>query len=212
MPLNYLFSPSNDKQFYLSSKGCWHQTLGRLTTSWKPERAALYSWFHITFPWMLRTSFRTSLWSSKVHNEFTSPYVNKASNWLIFVKGPTRGFVYIRACEFQYQLLNFTTKFGTKFATFAEKLYEINCNNMRWCRKPAKKSFHINQTLLYSFTHLKSHCFSLEYECWQMRCSACSLWFHVRKPDFIACKTLTCWSPAPIEKRLIRNSVLVSGN
>jgi hypothetical protein len=24
--------------------------------------------------------------------------------------------------------LNFTTKFGTKFATFAEKLYEINCN------------------------------------------------------------------------------------
>jgi hypothetical protein len=71
-----------------------------------------YSWFHITFPWMLRTSFRTSLWSSKVHNEFTSPYVNKASNWLIFVKGRIRGFVYIRACEFQYELLNFTTKFG----------------------------------------------------------------------------------------------------
>ena len=50
-------------------------------------------------------------------------YVNKASNWLIFVKGPIRGFVYIRACEFQYELLNFTTKFGTKFATFTEKLY-----------------------------------------------------------------------------------------
>ena len=60
--------------------------------------------------------------------KFTSPYVNKASNWLIFVKGPIKGFVYIRACEFQYELLNFTTKFGTKFATFAEKLYEINCN------------------------------------------------------------------------------------
>ena len=60
--------------------------------------------------------------------KFTSPYVNKASNWLIFVKGPIRGFVYIRACESQYELLNFTTKFGTKFATFAEKLYEINCN------------------------------------------------------------------------------------
>jgi hypothetical protein len=59
--------------------------------------------------------------------KFTSPYVNKASNWLIFVKGSFRGFVYIRACEFQYELLNFTTKFGTKFATFAEKLYEINC-------------------------------------------------------------------------------------
>jgi hypothetical protein len=43
--------------------------------------------------------------------KFTSPYVNKASNWLIFVKGPIRGFVYIRACEFQYELLNFTTKF-----------------------------------------------------------------------------------------------------
>ena len=59
--------------------------------------------------------------------KFTSPYVNKASNWLIFVKGPIRGFVYIWACEFHYELLNFTTKFGTKFATFAEKLYEINC-------------------------------------------------------------------------------------
>ena len=62
--------------------------------------------------------------------KFTSPYVNKASNWLIFVKGPIKGFVYIRACEFQYELLNFTTKFGTKFATFAEKLYEINCNSV----------------------------------------------------------------------------------
>jgi hypothetical protein len=41
MLLNYLFSPSNDKQFYLSSKRCWHQTLGRLTISWKPELAAL---------------------------------------------------------------------------------------------------------------------------------------------------------------------------
>jgi hypothetical protein len=29
----------------------------------------LYSWFHITFPWMLRTS----LWSSKVHNEIHKP-------------------------------------------------------------------------------------------------------------------------------------------
>ena len=68
--------------------------------------------------------------------KFTSPYVNKASNWLIFVKGPIRGFVYIRACEFQYELLNFTTKFGTKFATFAEKLYEINC------KRPTGLFFH----------------------------------------------------------------------
>jgi hypothetical protein len=75
---------------------------------------------------MLRTSFRTSK-VQKFIMKFTSPYVNKASNWLTFVKGPIKGFVYIRACEFHYELLNFTTKFGTKFATFAEKLYEINC-------------------------------------------------------------------------------------
>ena len=76
--------------------------------------------------------------------KFTSPYVNKASSWLIFVKGPIRGFVYIRACEFQYELLNFTTKFGTKFATFAEKLYEINC----------KRNFHSILSFLnpYTFT------------------------------------------------------------
>jgi hypothetical protein len=60
--------------------------------------------------------------------KFTSPYVNKASDWSLNKNKPIRGFVYIRACEFQYELLNFTTKFGTKFATFAEKLYEINCN------------------------------------------------------------------------------------
>ena len=60
--------------------------------------------------------------------KFTSRFVNKASNWLIFVKGPIRGFVYKPTCEFQYELLNFTTKLGTKFATFTEKLCEINCN------------------------------------------------------------------------------------
>ena len=51
-------------------------------------------------------------------------WIYKASDWLIFGQGPIRGFV----CEFQYELLNFTTKFRTKFATFGEKLYEINCN------------------------------------------------------------------------------------
>ena len=60
--------------------------------------------------------------------KFTSPYVNKASDWSLNKNKPIRGFVYIRACEFHYELLNFTTKFGTKFATFTEKLYEINCN------------------------------------------------------------------------------------
>jgi hypothetical protein len=80
---------------------------------------------YINFSLMLRTSFKTSLWSSKVHNEIHNPVVNKASNCLIFVKGPIRGFVYKPTCEFQYELLNFTTKFGTKFATFTEKLCEI---------------------------------------------------------------------------------------
>jgi hypothetical protein len=41
-----------------------------------------YSWFHITFPRMLRTSFRTSLWSSKVHTEIHKP-VCKQSLWLV---------------------------------------------------------------------------------------------------------------------------------
>jgi hypothetical protein len=38
-----------------------------------------YSWFHVTFPWMLRTSFRTSLWSSKVHNEIHKPVCKEKS-------------------------------------------------------------------------------------------------------------------------------------
>ena len=79
--------------------------------------------------------------------KFTSPYVNKASNWLIFVKGPIRGFVYIQACEFQYKLLNFTTKFGTKFATFAEKLYEINCNNSHSVQIAPTRGQNANQNI-----------------------------------------------------------------
>ena len=31
-------------------------------------------------------------------------------------------------CEYDYELLNFATNFGMKFATFREKLCEINCN------------------------------------------------------------------------------------
>ena len=46
---------------------------------------------------------------------------------------PIRVFVYIRACEFQYELLNFTTKFGTKYAIFREKVYEINCKLILCC-------------------------------------------------------------------------------
>jgi hypothetical protein len=85
----------------------------------------------------------------------TSPYVNKASNWLIFVKGPIRGFVYIWACEFQYELLNFTTKFGTKFATFAEKLYEINCNpGLTYISK------HTSQQLVYKVGDISSEILS----------------------------------------------------
>ena len=58
---------------------------------------------------------------------FTSRFVNKASDWSLNKNKPIRGFVYKPACEFQYELLNFTTKYGTKFATFTEKLCEINC-------------------------------------------------------------------------------------
>jgi hypothetical protein len=39
--------------------------------------------------------------------KFTSQFVYKATDWLIFVQGPIRGFVYKLACEFQYERLNF---------------------------------------------------------------------------------------------------------
>ena len=45
--------------------------------------------------------------------KFTSRFVNKASDWSLNKNKPIRGFVYKLACEFQYKLLNFTTKFGT---------------------------------------------------------------------------------------------------
>jgi hypothetical protein len=45
-------------------------------------KVTAYSWFHITFPRMLRTSFRTSLWSSKVHTEIHKP-ICKQSLWLV---------------------------------------------------------------------------------------------------------------------------------
>ena len=58
---------------------------------------------------------------------FTSRFVNNALDWLIFVQGPIRGFVYKLACEFQYERLNFITKFGTMYAIFRENFCEINC-------------------------------------------------------------------------------------
>jgi hypothetical protein len=74
---------------------------------------------------MLQTSFQSSLRSSKVHNHIHKPFVNNAFDWLLLVQGPSRGFVY--NCEFHYELLNFATKLGTKFATCREKLGEIEC-------------------------------------------------------------------------------------
>ena len=78
---------------------------------------------------MLRTLIRTFYEVQKFILKFTSQLVNKASDWLIFVQGSIRGFVYKPACEFQYELLNFTMKLQMKFETFREKLYEINCNS-----------------------------------------------------------------------------------
>jgi hypothetical protein len=49
---------------------------------------------------------------------------------VLLVQGPIGGFVYNPAYEFQYELLNFTTKLGTKFAAFREKLCEIDCNKI----------------------------------------------------------------------------------
>jgi hypothetical protein len=79
---------------------------------------------------------------SKLHCEvqkffilkITSRFVNKAFDWLIFVQGPIKGFVYKPDCEFQYELLNFTTQFGMKYAIFREKLCEINCKSIFYVR------------------------------------------------------------------------------
>ena len=51
--------------------------------------------------------------------KFTSRFVNKASDWLIFVQGPIRGLMFTNL------LVNL--KFGMKYAIFREKLCEINC-------------------------------------------------------------------------------------
>ena len=71
--------------------------------------------------------------------KFTSWFVNKPSDWLIFVQGPIRGFVYKLACEFQYERMNFTTKFGMKYTIFREKLCEINCKIDVYGRLPTAK-------------------------------------------------------------------------
>jgi hypothetical protein len=44
---------------------------------------------------------------------FTNQFVNYAFDLLLLLQGPIRDFVYNLACEFQYELANFATKFGT---------------------------------------------------------------------------------------------------
>jgi hypothetical protein len=97
--------------------GSCRRFLGRLRKLWAACLLEIWGDFKVDFIYKLfreccelRSELRCEV--QKFIMKFTSPYVNKASNWLIFVKGPIRGFVYIRACEFQYELLNFTTKFG----------------------------------------------------------------------------------------------------
>ena len=89
-----------------------------------------YSWFYITFPWIMETLFQTCCKVQKFIIIFTNWFVNNAYDWLLFVLGPIRGFVCKPALKFQYELSNFATKFRTKFSTFRKKLQyncEINC-------------------------------------------------------------------------------------
>jgi hypothetical protein len=66
---------------------------------------------------------------SKVHIEIHKP-VCKQSLWLAyFCSGTNQRLCLQTVCEYYYELLNLT-KFGTKFATFREKLCEINCNGL----------------------------------------------------------------------------------
>ncbi len=54
---------------------------------------ATYSWLHMNFPWTLQTSFQTLWPSSKVHSHIHK-LVSNAFDWLFFVQGPIRSFVY----------------------------------------------------------------------------------------------------------------------
>jgi hypothetical protein len=73
-----------------------------------------YSCFTADFTKLWPQMFRTSsLRSSKVHYEFTNQFVNNAFDWLLLLQGPIRDFAYKWVCEFQYELPNFATKFGT---------------------------------------------------------------------------------------------------
>jgi hypothetical protein len=47
----------------------------------------------------------------------TDQFVNYAFDWLLLLQGPIGDFVYKLACEFQYELANFVTKFGTFVVT-----------------------------------------------------------------------------------------------
>jgi hypothetical protein len=85
---------------------------------------------HNFFLKVLQTSFQSSLRSLKVYNHIHKSLVNNAFDWLLLVQGPVREFVYDPAREFQYELLNFTTKLRTEFATFREELCEIDCNTI----------------------------------------------------------------------------------
>jgi hypothetical protein len=80
---------------------------------------------------------------SKVHIEIHKP-VCKQSLWLAyFCSGTNQRLCLQTVCEYYYELLNLT-KFGTKFATFREKLCEINCNGLNFFY------FHAIYNLIYS--------------------------------------------------------------
>jgi hypothetical protein len=74
---------------------------------------------------MLRTSFPTSLRSSKVHNEIHNCKQSLCS--APELKEANQMHCLQMVCEYDYELSNFATNFGTKFATFREKCCDINC-------------------------------------------------------------------------------------
>jgi hypothetical protein len=59
---------------------------------------------------------------------FTNQFANYAFDWLLLLQGPIRESVYKLVSEFQYELPNFATKFGT----FAVQVTMIMICDLTW--------------------------------------------------------------------------------
>ena len=84
----------------------------------------VYSWFYITFPYIVYfvpkfvVTFKSSYWNSQA-----AWFVNKASDWSQNKNKPIKCIVRKPVCEYDYELLNFATKFVTICSQHSWKSY-----------------------------------------------------------------------------------------